>query len=58
MDVIAPKQRMLRRLHVLENFDYFYDEMMYGRKLHDVLNLPGVIIWKWDEEEGRNASPL
>lgn len=58
MDRIEPKQRMLRRLYFLENFGYMYKEMMYGRKFHEDMKSPRVILWKWDEEEGKNASPL
>lgn len=58
MEALDSKQRILRRLYFMENFDYMYKEMMYGRKFHEELSRPGVVIWRYDDEEGKNADPL
>lgn len=58
MDDLVSKQRILRRLYFMESFDYMYKEMIYGRKHHDEFNLPRVVIWRWDDQEGSNADPL
>lgn len=45
-------QRILRRLHLMDSMPLMLRESRYHRDNDEEEDLPSVVLWKWDEEEG------
>lgn len=42
-----------RRKFLVDNFDYYFEQVLYFRLHKDVLSEPKIILWKWDELDGQ-----
>lgn len=50
---LSSKQRFLRRKHVEDNYEHYYDMMRFYRLNEEYLRFPKSILWTWEEEEGK-----
>lgn len=57
-DDISSEQRIARRLALMDSFDIFMREVIYQRAHLENYETPGISIWRVDQEEGSNDSPL
>lgn len=49
----TPNQRFLKRLWLLDNLPLLLRDAIYHRAYEEEEKLPGVVLWKTDDEEPR-----
>lgn len=52
------QQRFLRRKTLIENTDLFLRESVYHRTHGASERLEGIVVWRWDEVEGKSEDPI
>jgi len=52
------QQRFLRRKHLIESTEILLRESIYHRTHEVSEDLDGIVVWRWDDEEGTSEDPI